>query len=195
MRMFSEKLPGHAALLRLAHSLQVLFVCALATVAAPLCQAAEMEVFRSLKEIREQGVVMQEWENSCAAASLATVLTYGFHDPVSEQQVALDMLQNTSPEKVKSRGGFSMLDMKNFVKRRGYQADVFQDLSLEQLSVLSAPIVIIENMGVPHFVVFDRLAHGTVFLADPAFGNRKISAEEFQSIWSRGIALLITRQR
>lgn len=184
------------ALRRLAHAAQALSMCcSLAVIAAPICHASAIDEFLSLKEIREQGVVMQAWENSCAAASLATVLTYGFHDPVSEQLVALDMLQNTSPEKVKSRGGFSMLDMKNFAIRRGYQVDVFKDLSLQQLSVLSAPIVIVENLGVPHFVVFDRLAQDTVFLADPAFGNLTISAAQFQRIWSQGIALLITRQK
>ncbi|WP_158270486.1 C39 family peptidase [Limnohabitans sp. Jir72] len=156
--------------------------------------AEEPAWFNSLQEIREQGVVMQEWENSCAAASLATVLTFGFYDPVSEQQIALDMLSNTSPNKVRTRGGFSMLDMKNYLVRRGYQADVFQDLSLEQLSVLKAPIVIIENMGVPHFVVFDQLSQGQVSLADPAFGNRQIPAEAFQQIWRRGIALWINRK-
>ena len=94
--------------------------CLLAFMFTNLCRADEPAWFKSLQEIREQGVVMQEWENSCAAASLATVLTYGFHDPVSEQQIALDMLSNTSPDKVRTRGGFSMLDMKNFLVRRGY---------------------------------------------------------------------------
>ncbi|PUE35745.1 hypothetical protein B9Z52_00755 [Limnohabitans sp. Jir72] len=168
--------------------------CLLALAFTNVCMAEEPAWFNSLQEIREQGVVMQEWENSCAAASLATVLTFGFYDPVSEQQIALDMLSNTSPNKVRTRGGFSMLDMKNYLVRRGYQADVFQDLSLEQLSVLKAPIVIIENMGVPHFVVFDQLSQGQVSLADPAFGNRQIPAEAFQQIWRRGIALWINRK-
>lgn len=169
-------------------------LCILAMHLATDCFASEPAEFQSLQEIRQQGVVMQEWENSCSAASLATVLTYGFHDPVSEQQIALDMLANTSPEKVRSRGGFSMLDMKNYVIRRGYKAEVFQDLSLEQLSVLTAPIVIIENMGVPHFVVFDRISQGTVFVADPAFGNRQIASDVFQRLWSRGIALWISKK-
>ena len=60
----------------------------------------------SLKEIRENGIVMQKWEKSCAAATIATVLTYGFHDPVSERYAAAKMLEKTDPTKVKLVGGF-----------------------------------------------------------------------------------------
>ena len=168
----------------------------LAIVYAVLCPAthAQPAEFRSLKEIRERGVVMQEWERSCAAASLATVLTYGFHDPVGERQVALGMLSGTDPATVKARGGFSMLDMKNFAVRRGYRADAVRGLSLDQLRSLKAPIVIIDSFGVPHFVVFEGLVDATVRLADPAFGNRSMPADEFEQIWIDGIAFVMTRQ-
>src|SRR5438128_5993061 len=74
---------------------------------------------RSLLEIRQDGVVVQKWETSCAAAALATVLTYSQNDPVSEKAVAMGMLRTTDPIKVKVRRGFSLLDMKHFVETRG----------------------------------------------------------------------------
>jgi predicted double-glycine peptidase len=66
----------------------------------------------SLKEIREEGVIRQQWDTSCAAAALATVFTYTFNDPVTEREVASGLLRQTEPLKVRHRGGFSMLDMK-----------------------------------------------------------------------------------
>ena len=62
---------------------------------------------------------MQHFEISCAAATLATVLTYGFHDAVAERPIAEGMLRYTSAAKVKSQGGFSMLDMKHVLADRG----------------------------------------------------------------------------
>jgi hypothetical protein len=41
----------------------------------------------------------QKWETSCAAAALATVLTYSQNDPVSEKLVAQGMLRSTDPIK------------------------------------------------------------------------------------------------
>src|SRR5262249_28097603 len=58
----------------------------------------------SLQEIRQDGVVVQQWDTSCGAAALATVLTYSLHDPVSEREVATGMLRMTEPLKVKHQG-------------------------------------------------------------------------------------------
>ena len=150
---------------------------------------------KSLKEIREAGVVMQQWDNSCAAAALATVLTYGFQDPVSERYVAASMLEKTEPGKVKKRGGFSLLDMKRFVEARGYTGDAYQHLSIEDLKLFRAPIVPIHAYGSSHYVVFNGMDGESVLLADPAFGNRRVSAARFKEMWSRGLAFVVAPKR
>lgn len=149
--------------------------------------------FVSLKEIRERGVVMQKWETSCAAAALATVLTYGFHDPVSERRVAAGMLEKTDPAKVRARGGFSMLDMKHFVEGRGYKGNGYEHLSFDDIKVFFAPIVPINNFGYNHYVVFNGVKGDSVLLADPAFGNRTLSIDRFKKIWMDGLAFVVTR--
>jgi uncharacterized protein len=149
---------------------------------------------QSLKEIREEGVVMQRWETSCAAAALATVLTYGFHDPVSERYAAAKMLEKTEPTKVKARGGFSMLDMKQFVEGLGYNGDAYQYLSIEDLKAFRAPIVPINLYGYNHYVVLNALNDREVLLADPAFGNRSMRIEQFKKIWMDGFAFVVTRK-
>jgi uncharacterized protein len=155
--------------------------------------AQQLPRFNSLKEIRERGVVMQHWETSCAAATLATVLTYGFRDPVTEQYAAVKMLEKTDPAKVKKQGGFSLLDMKRFVESRGYHGDAYKNLSFDDLKVFHAPIVPIENYGYHHYVVFNGVQGQDVLLADPGFGNRTMRLSEFEKIWMDGMAFVVTR--
>ena len=69
------------------------------------------EPVRSLREIRQEKVVVQQWDTSCGAAALATLLRYQHGLPLSEKQIAEAMLRRTSPLKVKTRGGFSLLDI------------------------------------------------------------------------------------
>lgn len=168
---------------------------ALALISYAIASAAEsFPTFQvqSLKEIREKGVVMQRWETSCAAAALATVLTYGFHDPVSERYVAGKMLEKTEPAKVRARGGFSLLDMKRFVEGLGYRGEAYQYLSFEDLKLFRAPIVPIQVYGYNHYVVLNAVDGDQVLLADPAFGNRAMSLARFKEVWMTGIAFVVT---
>lgn len=161
--------------------------------AGMLAAHAQAAPFLSLKEIRERGIVMQQWETSCAAATLATVLTYGFNDPISERQVALKMLEMTDPDKVKAQRGFSMLDMKRFVEARGYQGSAYQNLTLDDLRLFHAPIVPIDRHGYNHYVVFNGVRGDRALLADPAFGHYEMSLERFAAVWMDGLAFTITR--
>lgn len=173
----------------LPHGLLIATLCLAATPGA----AQTPQPFRSLKEIRERGVVMQQWESSCAAAAAATVLTYGFHDPVSERHAASRMLVNTTPGKVKARGGFSLLDMQRFVEGRGYRGSAYRYLGLDDLRVFHAPIVPINEQGYNHYVVFNGIKDDQVLLADPAFGNRTLSIAAFTRVWMQGLAFVVTR--
>jgi uncharacterized protein len=158
----------------------------------PAASSQERRGVSSLKEIRERGVVMQNWESSCAAAALATVLTYGFRDPVNERAVALEMLKHTEAAKVKSQGGFSLLDMKRFAEGRGYEAAAYMNLSFDEMRVFHAPILLIHAKGYRHFVVFNGVRGDRAFLADPAFGNREIAIDMLKQEWLDGIAFVVT---
>ena len=148
----------------------------------------------SLKEIREDGVIIQRWDTSCGAATMATVLTYHFNDPTTERDVASGLLRQTEPMKVRHRGGFSMLDMKRYAQERGYKGIGFTGLSFEELRYFDAPIVPVDFHGYNHYVVYKGLTpEGKVWLADPAYGNRTLSLERFQKAWINGISFLLLR--
>lgn len=148
----------------------------------------------SLKEIREEGVIRQQWDTSCGAAALATVFTYTFNDPVTEREVASGLLRQTEPMKVRHRGGFSMLDMKRYAVERGYRGIGFRDMEFEDIRYLDAPIVPVSFYGYNHYVVYKGLTPaGDVQLGDPAFGNRTLSREQFEDAWVDGITFVMLR--
>jgi predicted double-glycine peptidase len=151
------------------------------------------EPLRSLLEIRHHGVVIQQWDTSCGAAALATVLTFDFGDRVAEKSVARGMLRSTDPVRVRVRGGFSLLDMKRYAESRGYKAAGYRNLSLEELAAMRSPIVVISEYGDPHFVVVRSVGEGRVHLADPAFGNRSMSIGQFREAWREGIGFIVSR--
>lgn len=87
------------------------------------------------------------------------------------------------PELVQIRQGFSLLDLKRFVDRRGYRGVGYGQLTLENL-VQRAPILVpIDTHGYNHFVIFRGIAGNRVLLADPAWGNRTMTAERFERVW------------
>ena len=142
---------------------------------------------RSLIEKRHQNVVLQQWELSCAAAALATILRYQYGVPVTERSVALGLIDReeylANPDLVRLRQGFSLLDLKRFVDALGYEGIGLGQLAFPDL-LERAPIIVPVNLqGFPHFVVFRGATSNTVLLADPAFGNVTMSIRKFMNGW------------
>lgn len=174
---------------RVAASLFILFSSLLFSV--PTVADQHNTRVRSLAEIRHEGVVIQKWDLSCGAAALATLLTYDLHDPVSEREVATAMLHRTDPVRVRTRGGFSLLNMQEYAEARGYQADGYGELTLEDLLRMLPAIIPIEFHGYDHFVVVREAREGQVFFADPAYGRRTVSIPAFEQAWKSRIAFVI----
>jgi uncharacterized protein len=172
----------------------ILLVCACLMPLSPSSAFAQQGPVRSLQEIRHAGVVIQRWDTSCGAAALATVLTYSLQDPVSERDVAGGMLRMTEPLKVKYRGGFSLLDMKHYVDSRGLKGVGYRGMKLPQLLNYHGVIVPILQYGNPHFIVVRGLnSEGRLDIADPGFGNRTMSVEDFNDVWTDRIGFIVTR--
>jgi len=138
---------------------------------------------RSLLEMRQENLIIQQWDNSCGAAALATVLTYDKGYPVTEQQVAQGMLRQTDALRVRHRGGFSLLDMQQYAASLGFQADGYTDMTLKDLATQAPMIVPIRVRGYDHFVIVRRVMERTVDIADPGFGNYQMQVPEFSAAW------------
>ena len=141
----------------------------------------------SLLETRRENVVLQQWDLSCAAAALATILRYQHGVPVTERSVALGLVDRTeyidNPELIRLRQGFSLLDLKRYTDAIGYQGIGLGQLAFDDL-VARAPMIVPVNLrGYPHFVVFRGATANEVLLADPAFGNVAMSIGKFVNAW------------
>jgi hypothetical protein len=149
--------------------------------------AQEYHPVVSLAEIRQQNVSIQEWDLSCGAAALATILNYQHGDSVSEREIATRLMSRTeyleNPMLVRLRQGFSLLDLKRFVDDRGYNGVGLGQLTLEHLIARAPVIVPINAYGYQHFVVFKGVLGNRVLLADPAFGNRTMLRSAFENVW------------
>jgi predicted double-glycine peptidase len=141
----------------------------------------------SLLEMRHDNVVVQEWDLSCGAAALATILNHQYDDPVSEREVAAGLIKRdeylANPDLVRSHNGFSLLDLKRFVDQRGYQGIGYGSLEFQDLIDMAPVMVPVDLNGYPHFVVFRGALGNRVLVADPGFGNRTMLVSKFQSAW------------
>lgn len=147
---------------------------------------------RTLKEIRGEGVVRQRWDMSCGAAALSTLLTYDFKDNTPETSIVVWILHRVDPVRVRARGGFSLLDLKRFAQARGYQAEGFSGMSIEELAAQKTSVIApIRMKGFDHFVVVKGFADGHVIIADPGFGNLTMRVTRFQELWKNGIVFIV----
>jgi uncharacterized protein len=149
--------------------------------------AAARPAVTSLLELRRDKVVVQELDLSCAAAALATLLTYQHGDPVSEREVARSLMRRQEylarPEIVAARGGFSLLDLKRYADSRGYEGIAYAHLTPNALLGLIPVIVPLSLHGSDHFVVVRGSRNKRMLLADPAWGNRTMTLEAFLTAW------------
>jgi len=151
----------------------------------------------SIKEMRERDVVIQRYDYSCGSAALATILEFHFDHPVGEQQIVADMIRRGDVEKIIRRKGFSLLDMKRFAERLGYEAAGYR-MDFEDLVAFDTPVVVpIVINDYRHFVVFKGADRDRVYIADPAYGNRTLPIYEFVEAWTdfQRVGLVITRAR
>lgn len=158
-----------------------------ATMVAVVLDVAQARPVRSLLEMRRNNVVVQNFDLSCGAAALATILKYQHGDPVEEREIAIGLMNRpeyvANPALVQIRQGFSLLDLKRYVQRRGYTGDGLGRLTLESL-VERAPVMVpVNTHGYNHFVVFRGVLRNRVLLADPSWGTRTMTIARFERAW------------
>jgi predicted double-glycine peptidase len=146
---------------------------------------------RSLMQLRNDRVVRQQWDLSCGAAVVATLLTYQLGAPVTEREAALGMLRVGDARLVRARLGFSLLDLKRFAASRGFEAEGFGDLSLDELVAMAPAVAPIRVFGFGHFVVVRGRVGDRLLLADPAFGDRTMTEQAFLDAWPSRIGFVI----
>ena len=146
---------------------------------------------RSVLEMRQHGVMIQQWDLSCGAAALGTLLHDEFGEPVTEKDIAHALMGRAEyvahPQLVQLHQGFSLLDLKRFVQAyRGgslYKGDGLGQLEFNDLIERAPVLVPVDALGYNHYVIFRGIIGNRVLLADPAWGNRTMTIDKFQRMW------------
>lgn len=155
---------------------------------------------RSVMDLRQSGVVMQAYDYSCGAASMATLLTYGLDDPIDEIPILKSVMQaaNEGERAQLKEKGLSLLDLQRFAEERGHKAQGFR-ITADQLGRLKRPVIAyIKPRGYEHFAVLKGVKGDRVYLADPARGNMRMPLYQFFDMWAdengRGVVFVVERE-
>ena len=144
----------------------------------------------SLREGRLAGTLLQQYDFSCGSAALATLLTHHYGIAVSESTVFEHMFKYGDQARIRTEG-FSLLDMKAYLKTLGLEADGFEQ-PLDKLVQARVPaIVLINEAGYQHFVVIKGLRDDRVLLGDPARGTRSLPRSEFEAMWKSRLLFVV----
>jgi predicted double-glycine peptidase len=144
---------------------------------------------RSWKAMRFDNLVPQQTDFSCGAAALATIFNYAYGRKTTEPQVLVNMLKVSDPDLVREKG-FSLLDMKNYVRAIGMQGEGYA-VPFSSLRDMKVPAIALLNMkGYKHFVVVRKVEGPYVHVGDPALGNRVMKSTEFQQAWN-GVVFIV----
>ncbi len=143
----------------------------------------------TLQELKYRSVIRQKYDFSCGSAALATLLTYHYGIPVQETNVFADMWEHGDKKKIE-HDGFSMLDMQQYLARRGIRANGYRT-TLDRVVKADVPgLVLMDFKGYMHFVIIEGVRDGRVLIADPALGTRALNVEEFGKDWN-GILFVV----
>jgi len=148
----------------------------------------------SYAERRFKTILKQQYDFSCGSAALASLLSFHYEDTVGELEVFGDMWEHGDQQKIQQQG-FSLLDMKQFLERRGYKADGYK-IGLPQLEQAKVPaITIINNKGYLHFVIIKGVNDSAVLLGDPAVGLKRVDLQTFRELWEDRVLFVIRNKK
>lgn len=151
---------------------------------------------KTYADMRFEQVIQQRHDLSCGAAAVATLMKHGWSLPTTEKDVIDTIVKKAGAQQQQkiANAGFSMLELKEYGEARGFAVGGFRIDDVEKLAKLKVPAVTLTNIrGYNHFVVIKGVRDGRVYVADPAFGNRVRTLENFDEEWN-GVVLVFVRQ-
>ena len=110
--------------------------------------AGGVRVFKNVKPMRDlkhQNIVTQSMDYTCGPAGLSTLLNYYLDNPISEKEIIEELHKHVPREKAIERGGFTLLDLKNFAQAKGYEVTGYR-MDTEFLRSVKQPVLVRINM-------------------------------------------------
>lgn len=157
----------------------------------PLCLKAEF-VVKSYQELKNERVIRQNYEQSCGASSLATMINLIDDENLSE----FDVLKLMSEQELKT-DMVSFADLETVLSKLGYENKSYKinKENLDKLVNIPMIVKIEDDPRFPHFIVLIKHKGDFLEILDPSHGEYISSKREFLRLWNRdnkgGFALLI----
>ena len=145
-------------------------------------------------EIQFSNITKQSFDFSCGSAALATLLNSYLDENFTERQVIQGLMEYGSKQKIAERRAFSLLDMKQFVQKLGYDGNGYK-AELNDLIELDAPCILpIEFLGYRHFTILRGFHGNHIFLADPFRGNTSYTVATFEKMWYQNVIFIVDKK-
>jgi predicted double-glycine peptidase len=122
----------------------------------------------SLQVRRDAAAVKQQFDYSSGSAALATLLSFGLDDRVSEQDFLRALLLPSAAQDLAKleHQGLTLAALQKLARARGHRAQGFR-IESSQLGALTRPVIVfIRPNGFPHCAVLKGLRGDRVYLAD-----------------------------
>jgi predicted double-glycine peptidase len=148
--------------------------------------------FKSWQDLHYTGVVRQQTDFTCGAASLSTISQHYLGRPIPEVQFTKTMRARYSEEawREKEKDGLSLLDMKLAAEKLGFAAEGVK-MTMDDARDLRGPIIIHLDKGyVKHFTVLRGIRGDRAYLSDPVIGNVRVPLYRLAHQWT-GYALAV----
>ena len=162
---------------------------------APLCLKAEF-VVKSYQELKNERVIRQNYEQSCGASSLATMINLIDDENLSE----FDVLKLMSEQELKT-DMVSFADLETVLSKLGYENKSYKinKENLDKLINIPMIVKIEDDPRFPHFIVLIKHKGDFLEVLDPSHGEYISSKREFLRLWDKegkgGYALLVKAKK
>lgn len=121
-------------------------------------------------------IVKQDGYKECGAASLLSIIRY-YKGNISINK----LIEITHTDKT----GTNFYYLKEAASKIGLEAIGYKIEQIDNLSEIKKPFICqLINQNYEHFVVIYSIKKNKILMMDPAVGERTITLEEFQKIWT-----------
>ena len=152
-------------------------------------------IVQSYQTIKNKRVVRQNYEESCGASSLATLLNILDNRNLTEVEVLRVMNEKINTDMV------SFTELKIALQKLGFVANSYalNRETLDKLTNIPLLVKIEDDPRFPHFVVIINHKGNYLQILDPSYGEYISSKKEFYIIWDRdkksGYALIVAPKK
>ncbi len=151
------------------------------------CSGAE----NSYRGLRYSSVIGQTTWYTCGPAALATLFTYYYGAPVSEQEFTTLTVNDLASRGKNANDGVTLLSLRNASRTKGMDATGYKLTPDALREMLKSGLPILANVVQPedHFTVVIGIEGDSVLTADPSWGFKVQPMRQFLDAWN-GVVLV-----